>query len=130
VVPGQKQKQPMYIRRADDAPLAVAGLSAVWRDKEAGPDAPWLHSCTVITTSANATMAPVHDRMPVLLPASAWAQWLDPTNDDLEALGGLLVPAPDDVLVMHPVSTEVNNVRNKGAALIVPEEPAAPTLGL
>ncbi|MCX6521528.1 MAG: SOS response-associated peptidase [Actinobacteria bacterium] len=118
VVPGQKTKQPYFIHRRDGEPLAVAGLWAAWRDKAAGPDAPWLHSCTVITTSANATMAPVHDRMPVLLPPAVWPQWLDPDQHDLEALSALLVPAPDDLLVMHPVSTAVNNVRNKGPELI------------
>lgn len=117
-VPGQKTKQPYFIHRRDGEPLAVAGLWTVWRDKAAGPDAPWLHSCTVITTSANATMAPVHDRMPVLLPATAWAEWLDPDNHDVEALQRLLVPAPDDLLEMHPVSTGVNAVRNKGPELI------------
>ena len=101
----------------------MAGLWAVWRDREAGDDAPWLHSATVITTSANATMAPVHDRMPVLLPASRWAEWLDPANDDVEALRAMLVPAPDDLLTMHPVSTAVNNVRNKGVELIAPIPP-------
>jgi putative SOS response-associated peptidase YedK len=118
VVPGQKAKQPYFIHRRDGDPLAVAGLWAVWRDKAAGPDAPWLHSCTVITTAANATMAPVHDRMPVLLPPTVWQQWLDPDNHDLESLSALLVPAPDDLLVMHPVSTAVNSVRNKGPELI------------
>lgn len=126
IVPGQKTKQPYFIHRRDDEPLAVAGLWAVWRDKAAGPDAPWLHTCTVITTAANATMAAVHDRMPVLLAPQAWQQWLDPDNHDLEVLAALLVPAPDELLVMHPVSTAVNSVRNKGAELIecvVPTQP-------
>ena len=117
-VPGQKTKQPYFIHRRDGEPLAAAGLWTVWRDKTAGPDAPWLHSCTIITTSANATMAPVHDRMPVFLPVEAWHAWLDPDQHDLEALQRLLVPAPDDLLEMHPVSTAVNSVRNKGAELI------------
>ena len=90
------------------------------RDREAGPDAPWLHSCTLITTSANSLLASVHDRMPVVLPESAWAQWLDPANHDLSSLQRLLVPADDGVLTMHEVSTEVNNVRNKGAELVEP----------
>jgi putative SOS response-associated peptidase YedK len=113
-------KQPMFIRRVDGQPLAVAGLWAVWRDRALGPDAPWLHSLTVVTTGANATMAPVHDRMPVVLPESAWQEWLDPANHDTAALQRLLVPAADDALTMHPVSTAVNNVRNKGEALIEP----------
>ncbi len=111
-------KTPMYVTRLDGEPLAVAGLWATWRDKTAGPDASWLHSCSVVTTTANATMAPVHDRMPVILPRSAWDAWLDPANNDMDALAKLLVPAPDDLLTLHPVSTDVNNVRNKGAELI------------
>lgn len=117
---GKPMKTPMFIHRADGEPLAVAGLWAVWRDPAAGPDAPWLHSCTLITTAANATMTPVHDRMPVLLPMSAWEEWLDPANRDTASLQRLLLPAPEDVLVMHEVSTAVNNVRNKGPELIQP----------
>lgn len=118
VLAGQKAKQPMFIHRRDGEPLAVAGMWAAWRDRAAGEDAPWLHTCNVITTSANATMAPVHDRMPVILPRSHWDEWLDPTNQDVDALLHLLVPAANDLLVMHPVSTAVNNVRNKGAELV------------
>lgn len=121
-ITGQKLKQPMYIHRRDGEPLAVAGLWSAWRDPSvepgAGAPAPWLHSCTVITTAANATMAPVHDRMPVLVPASRWHEWLDPHNAHVDRLGELLAPAPDDLLVMHPVSVAVNNVRNKGPELI------------
>jgi putative SOS response-associated peptidase YedK len=110
----------MFIHRADREPLAVAGLWTVWRDKSEGPDAPWLHSCTVITTAANGTMAPVHDRMPAILPEQSWAAWLDPDQHDVTVLARLLGPAPDDVLVLDEVSTAVNNVRNKGAELIDP----------
>ncbi|MBI4884960.1 MAG: SOS response-associated peptidase [Actinobacteria bacterium] len=119
---GKPAKTPMFIHRADGSPLAVAGLWAAWRDRAAGPEAPWLHSCTVITTSANTTMAPVHDRMPVILKATDWQQWLDPTYHDTADLARLLVPAPVDVLTMHAVDTAVNNVRNNGPELI---EPAA-----
>ena len=85
--PDRKAKQPYFIHRIDGEPLAVAGLWSTWRDRSAGPDATprpgvgpdgWLHSCTVVTTSANDTMAAIHDRMPVILPASAWSSWLDP----------------------------------------------------
>ena len=117
---GKPAKQPTYVRRLDGEPLAVAGLWSAWRDPAAGPDTDWLHSATVVTTSANATMAPIHDRMPVILPRSAWATWLDPDNDDLETLSGLLLPAADDILRVDPVSNEVNNVRNKGPELINP----------
>ena len=65
-------------------------------------------------------MAPVHDRMPVILPKAMWHMWLDPTNQNIDVLSKLLVPAPEALLEMHAVSTDVNNVRNKGAGLIQP----------
>jgi putative SOS response-associated peptidase YedK len=67
-----------------------------------------LRTVTIITTDPNATMKPIHDRMPVILPPEAWDAWLDPTNEDTEALVKLLVPAPADLLVARPVSTAVN----------------------
>jgi putative SOS response-associated peptidase YedK len=119
---GKPVKQPMFIHRADGEPLAVAGLWSAWRDPAGGADDSWLHSASVVTTSANGTMSPIHDRMPVILPESAWDRWLDPSNQDLTELSGLLVPAPDSLLVVHPVSTDVNNVRNKGPHLVDPVE--------
>ncbi len=136
-LPGQKAKQPHFVHRVDGEPLAVAGLWSTWRDRAASADAEpragigpqgWLHSCTVVTTAANETMAAIHDRMPVILPASAWEAWLDPTNEDLGALGQLLVPAPSSLLTMHPVSTEVNKVANDEVRLLDPVDPAAGTL--
>jgi putative SOS response-associated peptidase YedK len=64
-------------------------------------------------------MAPIHDRMPVILPPSAWDQWLDPTNNDTVTLAELVVPAPASLLTTYPVATTVNNVRNDGPDLIV-----------
>jgi len=115
VVPGQKKKQPMYIQRVDGEPLAFAGLWEVWRSKEQ-PDER-LQSCTIITGAPNDKIAEIHDRMPVILPPSAWDTWLDRDIDDLELLGKLLVPAPPELITMHPVTTEVNNVRNDGEQL-------------
>jgi len=117
---GKPAKQPMFIQRDDGEPLAVAGLWSAWKDPEAEGGDQWLHSATIVTTSANATMRPVHDRMPVILPKSLWAEWLNPDMHDTDRLSQLLVPADDDVLKLHPVSTDVNNVRNKGSELIDP----------
>ncbi len=114
---GKPAKQPMYIHRLDGEPLVVAGLWSAWKDP-AATGAEWLHSAAVVTTSANGTMSPIHDRMPVILPRSAWDAWLDPTNQDVETLSGLLLPAPDTLLTVRAVSTDVNNVRNTGASLI------------
>lgn len=115
-----KVKTPMFIHRADGDPLAIAGLWTTWRDASVGPEAPWLHSCTLITTAANATMEPVHNRMPVILERDDWAMWLDRSIDNPADLLPLLVPAAEGVLMMYPVSTSVNNVRNKGSELIDP----------
>jgi len=70
-------------------------------------------------------MAPIHDRMPVILPKAMWHLWLDPTNQNIDVLSKLLVPAPDNLLTMHEVSPDVNNVRNKEASLIEPHESMA-----
>ncbi len=119
---GKLAKRPFFIHRVDDEPLAVAGLWSAWKDRSEGADDGWLHSATVVTTSANATMEPVHNRMPVILPKAMWEIWLDPENQNIEMLQKLLVPAPDSLLTMHEVSTLVNNVRNKSSDLTAPHE--------
>jgi putative SOS response-associated peptidase YedK len=116
-VPGQKRKQPVYIHRADGDCFAFAGLWELWRDPEA-PDAPPLRTCTIITGRANEKVAPIHDRMPVMLPPDAWDRWLDHDLHDTDALTELLVPAPASLIELHAVSTSVNNVRNKSPELI------------
>lgn len=115
---GKPAKRPHFIHRRDGEPLAVAAIWSAWRDPSADPDHAWLHTVAVITTDANATMQPVHDRMPALLPRAAWRTWLDPTNHHTDMLTGLLGPARDDLLDLHEVSTSVNNVRNRGVELI------------
>lgn len=114
--PPKAKKQPYFIHRPDDEPYAFAGLWEVWKgpDKDQEP----LRSCTIITTGPNAAMAAIHDRMPAILPPSAWDTWLDREVDDLDLLGRLLVPSAPELIELRPVSTEVNNVRNKGEHLI------------
>jgi putative SOS response-associated peptidase YedK len=124
---GARRKQPWFIHRPDGEPYAFAGLWEEWRgqlptaaDAEGGEPAGeevTVRSATIITGPANEPMTAVHDRMPVILPASAWAEWLDPGTDP-DRLGRLLVPAPAGLVTMHPVSTDVNSVRNKGAHLL------------
>jgi putative SOS response-associated peptidase YedK len=131
---GRPKKQPIYIHRRDGEAMAFAGLWEVWKVPE-GDDATgdmaddahdgWLRSCAIVTTGANALLAPVHDRMPVVLPASAWAQWLDPGEHDRDKLVALLAPAPDEWFETYPVSTRVNRVVNNDPGLLAPV-PAAP----
>lgn len=122
------RKQPMFIHRRDGEPMAFAGLWAAWRDASE-PDGDWLCSCAIVTTNANTALAPLHDRMPVVLEEQHWDRWLDATVDDVDALAELLVPAPDDVLVAYPVSTAVNSADNDGPELVERVE-LEPSLGL
>jgi putative SOS response-associated peptidase YedK len=76
-------------------------------------------------------MAKIHDRMPVILPPEAWDTWLDRDNEDIELLGRLLVPAPPQLIVLRPISTAVNNVRNNAPDLMdevapMPDAPSEP----
>jgi putative SOS response-associated peptidase YedK len=123
VQPGQKKKQPWFIHRPDDEPMAFAGLWEVWRPKGSEDR---LVSCTIITGAANEKMAEVHDRMPIMLPPDAWDSWLDREQQDTELIGQLLRPAPPELITFHPVSTEVNDARNVGEHLIEPIELTQP----
>lgn len=110
---GRPKKQPVFVHRRDGEPMALAGLWAAWKvpegvEVEGVKDDGWLRSCVIVTTKPNDLLAPIHDRMPVVLPKSRWAQWLDPEGHDVDALAELLVPLPDDVLELWPVSTLVN----------------------
>ncbi len=98
------------------------GCGRTWRSKEQ-PDER-LQSCTIITGAPNDKIAEIHDRMPVILPPSAWDRWLDPSFDDVDLLGELLVPAPSSLLTLHPVGFDVNNVRNNDPHLVDAVDPA------
>ncbi len=121
---GQQKKQPWFVHRPDDEPIAFAGLWEVWRPDGSEDE---LVSGTIITGEPNEKMAEIHDRMPVMLPPEAWDRWLDRDEQDTEALGRFLVPAPSSLITFHPVSTEVNNVRNQGSHLLDPVELDEPT---
>lgn len=115
-------RDAFFMHRADehggaDSILPMAGLWSVWRDPATGV---WIRSCAVITTQASAQMAPLHDRMPVILAPEAWRTWLDPDETDPDVLRGLLVPAPLGTLDITPVSSRVNSVRNDGPDLVEP----------
>jgi putative SOS response-associated peptidase YedK len=116
----KKRKQPWFFRRRDGEPLAFAGLWEIWHDKNLGDDAPRIRSCVIITTDANDVVRPVHDRMPAVLPESAWDAWLDAENNDVEKLQHLLVPAPPEEFEAWPVPLLVNKADNNGPELVEP----------
>jgi putative SOS response-associated peptidase YedK len=119
---GRVRKQPYYIHPPGRGVLAFAGLYEIWRDKEYPEDHPsaWLWTATIITTRAHDTVGQIHDRMPMVIEPSQWADWLDPAAADRADLLALLAPAMSGGLVSDPVSTAVNAVRNNGPALIEP----------
>lgn len=110
-----KGKLPHYIYRADGSPLAIAGLWASWRDPEGDER---VVSCTIVTTEPNQLLVDIHDRMPVVLPADRWDQWLDREFADTDALVAMLAPSVEEMQA-HPVSTLVNSVRNNLPECIV-----------
>lgn len=112
---GKRAKQPYFIARADGALLAMAGLWDRWADREGGQV---IESCTILVTWANKKLEPIHNRMPVLLDPEQFDTWLDPENQDKEALKGLLQTYPGDPLQAVPVSGRVNNPRNDDPELI------------
>ncbi|MBW0116765.1 SOS response-associated peptidase [Pseudonocardia abyssalis] len=125
---GPDHKQPYYTRYADGSSLAMAGIWEFWKPKDdpenAYPDG--LVTASVLTTGAVGDLAQVHDRMPLLLPPSAWDAWLDPdTGADDESVAAWLVPPSDELvgsLELRPVSPLVNSVRNNGPDLLAPFE--------
>lgn len=96
-------KQPMYIQKRDGKPFGIAGL---WESNDRCGEP--VETCAIITTHANEMMAPIHDRMPVILDERDHLQWLNPDEKDLEQIRSLLRPADDGVLMAWPVSTAVN----------------------
>jgi putative SOS response-associated peptidase YedK len=111
-------KVPHAIRHRDGSPMAFAGLWELWRPPH--DDQGLLRTCAIVTTSANQAIAPIHHRMPVVLPPDSWDEWLDPRHHDLQALRSLLVPAPGDSFEIYPVGTLVNSANNDGPELLLP----------
>ncbi len=107
-------RQPWFIHRADDAPFAFAGLWERWR----GADGAAVESCVIVTTAANARLAPIHERMPVIVPPEAYDSWLDCRRWPPERVAALLRPAPDEALVAHRVSRRVNAPANDDPACV------------
>ena len=103
---------PWYVTRADGAPMAFGAIWQDWSRDEAAHV-----SVAIVTTAANAAMAPIHDRLPLVVEPADWPLWL---GEDGKGAATLMHPAPDDLLVLTPVSTAVNSNRASGPDLIAP----------
>ncbi len=114
-------KQPLHIRLATGGPMAFAGLWETWT----GPNGEEIETAAIVTTAANRQLAPIHDRMPVILSPDAFDLWLDCKNADAETAAALMTPAREGLLEVYPVSTAVNRVANDTPALVeqVEEQP-------
>ena len=106
-------KRPFYIRPKGNDLFGLAGITELWR----GPDGPVRTVC-LITTEPNELMRPIHDRMPVIVPPKDYGAWLDPMNEDMQKLKGLMASYPAARMEAYLVSKAVSNAKNDGAELI------------
>lgn len=111
------KKRPCHIHLPDDEPFAFAGLWERW-----GQGDQQVESCTIITTAANDTIAPLHDRMPVVLPSAAYGVWLDPELTEPAPLEQLLLPLADEELTIDSVSSWVNIPTHEGPECLRPAD--------
>src|SRR5262249_44257270 len=102
---------------ADGGLFAFAGLWERWKNPA---DGSILRSFTIVTGKPNALAAPIHDRMPVILPAEAWPLWLGEETTSVEDLLALLVPYSAELMRVYPVGPAVGNVRNDEPGLLAP----------
>ena len=107
-VAGSKAKRPMRIVLRSGEPFAFAGLWETWRN----PTGERTQSCTIITTTANELLSPIHDRMPVILPRETEALWLNFALDDTGLLTSLLTPYASNAMDAYEVSPLVNSASN------------------
>ncbi|MCK1797370.1 SOS response-associated peptidase [Streptomyces sp. XM4193] len=135
------RKQPYFVTPVDGSVMAFAGLYEFWRDPSVpqGDPSAWWATCTVLTTEAETdplpdaaeggprSLADIHPRMPVALPADRWDSWLDPRHQNPDELRELTSALPAGRHRAYPVGTAVSNVRNNGPQL--KDELAEPELG-
>ena len=116
-IPGEKTKQPVYIRLKSKETFAFAGLWEQWKPE--WTDKPFL-SCTIITCSPNPMLEEIHHRMPVILPQENYEEWLAPGEQPKENLQHLLTAYPGEEMEAYPVSKFVNKPINDSPECIEP----------
>ncbi len=113
---GTKAKSPYFIHLKDGQPFAFAGLWDEWHAADGAP----IRTCTIITTSPNQLMAPIHDRMPVILRPEDYGEWLDASARTPDSLQHLIAAFPPDRMEAYPVSALVNSPSNDRAECVQP----------
>lgn len=122
----QKRKgvksRPFFIRPAQGGLVAFAGIWEDWSDPQGGV----IDTAAILTTSANARLSPIHERMPVVIAPEDFAMWLDTRSVDVATAVSLLRPAPDDLFEAIPVGERINTVANDDPAVQVRDEVEPP----
>jgi putative SOS response-associated peptidase YedK len=111
-----KSKTPFYLALRTREPFGMAGLWETWK----APSGEWVHSCTIITTTSNTLIEPIHNRMPVILSRETENAWLDQDIGDPGFLMELLGPYPSEEMEAYQVSTLVNSPANETSECIAP----------
>jgi putative SOS response-associated peptidase YedK len=114
-IKGQKAKQPYAIAMKDGAPFGIACIWENWKEPASGE---WIRTFAIITTDANALVAEIHDRMPVILPREGDARWLGEELDPRD----LMRPFPAELMRIWPISTRVNKPENDDPSIVEPVE--------
>jgi putative SOS response-associated peptidase YedK len=115
------RRRPYFVRAKSGALIVFAGLWETWT----GPNGEEVDTAAIITTRANQMLAPIHDRMPVIVVPEAFNLWLDCTKVDATTAAALIAPAPEELLECYEVSPAVNRAANDFPDLIAPALPAA-----
>ncbi|WP_332671697.1 SOS response-associated peptidase [Aromatoleum sp.] len=118
--PGPDSKQPYFIRSAGGESLLGFGGLLECRDGSDGP----VRSFAILTTAANESIAPIHERMPVIIAPENYADWLDPEVTDVALLVEIAQHCDPERIEAFPVDGAVGNVRAQGPQLVAPLAPA------
>jgi putative SOS response-associated peptidase YedK len=108
-------KQAFHITRTGGEPFAFAGLWSIWH----APEGHTMRTCTILTTAASRAIAPLHDRMPVILAPGAESAWLEHSRPP-ERLHELLAGLGPEETALRPVGPAVNDARYDGPECLAP----------
>jgi putative SOS response-associated peptidase YedK len=117
---GSKSRRPFLLRARKRGLIAFAGIWECWRDREGAE----IDTVAILTCAANATVTPLHNRMPVVLPADAFEAWLDCAGTEAEAALALLQPTPDDLLEAIEIDPKINDSRHDEPDIQQPLQPS------
>lgn len=117
---GKGSKRPFAIRLKGDPIMSLAGVWEHWEPADIGETRQAIDSFSIITTRANALIAPLHERMPVILTRDMEEDWLNPDNTGLPELKRVLQPYPPEQMELFEVSSLVNSPKNNSPEILEP----------